>query len=107
MRDKMRIFLVLVTFIISLIAPMSYLEAQQLSEISFNKGEWDKIEINQYDVSVVWITDIPESYYILDARADLCFFVVSTTNGISTIRVPCKPFVGKIDMLEDKYDECK
>jgi len=72
-----------------------------------NKNGWDKIQINQYDVAVVWVTDNPEAYYVLDARADLCFFVVSTTNGISTTRVPCRPFIDKIETLEDKYDRCE
>jgi hypothetical protein len=70
-------------------------------------GGWEKIDVNEYDVAVVWVTNNPESYYILDARADLCFFVVATTNGISTTRIPCKPFLNKIEALEDKFDNCK
>lgn len=98
-------FLAIGAFIIALVAPTSITGAEFAAHP--NKSGWDKIQINQYDVAVVWVTDEPESYYILDARADLCFFVVSTTNGISTTRVPCKPFIDKIDSLEDKYDRCE
>lgn len=100
-------------FLIALILPTSIVGSQvavsQYSKVAVHPHQsgWDKIQVNEYDVAVVWATDNPESYYILDARADLCFFVVATTNGISTTRVPCKPFLGKIDTLEDKFDICE
>lgn len=97
--------LVFGAFIMALAMPTSIVGSEML--VKAHKGSWDNIQINQYDVAVVWATDNPESYYIIDARADLCFFVVSTQNGISTTRVPCKPFVEKLENLEDKYDKCE
>lgn len=66
----------------------------------------DRVSISKYDVAVVWRVDSPEAYYIIDTKFNLCMFVVSTVNGISTTRVPCKPFVEMVEPLEDKYDKC-
>jgi hypothetical protein len=101
--------LALATFIIALMIPLSYSVAQYSSGIQLKKAGWGStnIQTNQYNVSIIPVADMPEAYYILDTRVDLCFFVVSTMNGISTTRVPCKPFLGLSDALEDKHDECK
>lgn len=68
---------------------------------------WEHIKINQYDVAVIWVTDEPESYYIIDARADLCFFVVAYASGVSITKIPCAPFVEKVNNLDDRFDKCQ
>jgi hypothetical protein len=103
----MKKILICVVFISSLIIPISYSGAQHLINVHLNKNGADKIQVNQYDAAIVRVADEPEAYYILDSRADLCFFIVASINGISTTRIPCKPFLSKIEQLEDKYDECK
>jgi hypothetical protein len=104
-----RKIIVSVTFVIALLIPLSYSIAQHSSVMQLKKTGWGitNIQTNQYNASIIPVSDIPEAYYILDTRVDLCFFVASTTNGISTTRIPCKPFLGLSDALEDKHDECK
>jgi hypothetical protein len=69
-----------------------------------NMSPADRVSISQYDVAVVWRVDEPEAYYIIDTKFDLCMFVVSTVNGVSTTRVPCAPFIGTVEPIRSIYD---